>query len=67
MPGGIDGHDVAEQAKKMIPGLRVVYATGYSDCSDRLTSLEVCIEKPYTMATLRRVLGELGFAKEASA
>jgi CheY-like chemotaxis protein len=67
MPGGIDGRDVAERAKVMIPGLRIVYATGYSDAADKLDSREVCIEKPYTMSTLRRVLGELGFAKESSA
>ena len=66
MPGGIDGREVAERAKQMIPGLRIVYATGYSDAADRLGEREVCIEKPYTMSTLRRVLGELGFAEERS-
>jgi CheY-like chemotaxis protein len=66
MPGGIDGRDVAEQAKKLIPGLRIVYATGYSDGADGLGDREVCIEKPYTFAAVRRVLGELGFAEEAS-
>lgn len=66
MPGGVDGRDVAEAAKKLIPGIRIVYATGYSDAAGGLAEREVCIEKPYTMATLRRVLGELGFVEEAS-
>ncbi|MBO9498076.1 MAG: response regulator [Novosphingobium sp.] len=66
MPGGIDGREVAEEAKKRIPGLRIVYATGYSDAADELSAREACIEKPYTMSTLRRVLGDLGFAEEAS-
>jgi len=67
MPGGIDGREVAERAKQMIPGLRIVYATGYSDAADKLSACELCIEKPYTMSTLRRVLGELGFAEAGQA
>ena len=67
MPGGIDGREVAERAKQMIPGLRIVYATGYSDAAGELSACELCIEKPYTMSTLRRVLGELGFAEAGPA
>jgi CheY-like chemotaxis protein len=29
MPGGIDGFQLAERAKMMLPDLRVLYTTGY--------------------------------------
>lgn len=67
MPGGVDGRDVANRAKEMIDGLRVIYATGYSDYGDLQAHNEMCIQKPYNMAILRKVLAQLGFSEEASA
>ena len=64
MPGGVDGNEVAAQAKEMIDGLRVIYATGYRDAGTELAPNEVCIEKPYNMTILRRVLDELGFTPD---
>jgi CheY-like chemotaxis protein len=66
MPGGVDGRDVANHAKQMIDGLRVIYATGYSDYGDLQAHNEMCIQKPYNMAILRKVLAQLGFADESS-
>jgi len=61
MPGGMDGRDLAKEAKQMIPGLRVIYATGYADGGAPLEGGERLIGKPYTMSALREALTTLGF------
>jgi CheY-like chemotaxis protein len=62
MPGSTDGWGLAEEAKRIIPGLKVVYATGLGEAADGLTDGERYVRKPYNLADLRRVLDELGFA-----
>jgi CheY-like chemotaxis protein len=61
MPGGIDGRELAQEAKKMLDGLRVIYATGYADGGAPLEGSERLISKPYTMNALREALDVLGF------
>ena len=61
MPGEIDGREIAKRAKAQIEGLRVIYATGYSDFDDPLGEREALIGKPYNMTALLRVLDDLGF------
>ena len=65
MPGSTDGWGLAEEAKRIIPGLRVVYATGLGEAGDSLTDGERYVRKPYNLADLRNVLTELGFEIEA--
>lgn len=61
MPGEIDGWQLADQAKRLIPELKVIYATGLGEAADRLAQHERYVRKPYNLNDLRKVLGELGF------
>jgi len=61
MPGGMDGRELALEAKRMDDGLRVIYATGYADGGAPLQRGEKLIGKPYTMSALREALKTLGF------
>jgi CheY-like chemotaxis protein len=63
MPGGIDGRELAQQAKRMVEGLRVIYATGYADGGVPLEAGEKMIGKPYSMNALREALNLLGFGE----
>jgi CheY-like chemotaxis protein len=47
MPGAIDGWDLAAKAKQIAPGIKVVYATGLNDDTDRLDEGERMLAKPY--------------------
>src|SRR3990170_1947803 len=61
MPGSVDGWELAREAKKLIPGLRVIYATGLGDAGDGLDDGECYVRKPYNLKDLRQALGKLGF------
>jgi CheY-like chemotaxis protein len=61
MPGSADGWELARQAKKLIPGLRVIYATGLGEAGDGLDEGECYVRKPYNLKDLRQALGKLGF------
>jgi CheY-like chemotaxis protein len=61
MPGSADGWELARQAKKLIPGLRVIYATGLGEAGDELDEGECYVRKPYNLKDLRKALGYLGF------
>lgn len=63
MPGGMDGKELADIARGMMDGLKVIYATGYLNSTDPLSDAERLIQKPYNMGTLRETLGQLGFAE----
>jgi CheY-like chemotaxis protein len=62
MPGQTDGWDLAREAKAIIPGLRVIYATGLGEAADRIVEGERYVCKPYTLKDLHKALAELGFA-----
>jgi len=56
LPGGVNGRQVAEAARGMRPGLRILFATGYAENSvfgngHLAVGMEV-ITKPFTMAAL---------------
>ena len=61
MPGSTDGWDLAREAKRMIPGLRVIYATGLGDAGEGLTQDECYVRKPYNLKDLKEALSSLGF------
>jgi CheY-like chemotaxis protein len=61
MPGTTDGWDLARKAKQLIPGLRVIYATGLGDAGDGLAEGECYVRKPYNLKDLRQALSTLGF------
>lgn len=62
MPGATDGWQLAEQAKAMVPGIKVIYATGLGEAADDLSSDERYVRKPYSLSDLLKVLGDLGFS-----
>lgn len=62
MPGSIDGWQLAEHAKAMLPDLKVIYATGLGEAANDLSSDERYVRKPYSLTDLLKVLGDLGFS-----
>ena len=66
MPGAIDGWELARQAREMISGLRVIYATGLGDAGDGLGQGECYVRKPYNLKDLRQALDSLGFEGHAA-
>jgi len=63
--GAMDGLDLAEEAKRMMPELQVLLTTGYSEAvlkHGKRVEGAVVLAKPYTkaqfLAALRRLLGE---------
>jgi CheY-like chemotaxis protein len=60
MPGTTDGWELARKAKQIMPGLRVIYATGLGDAGDDLGPGECYVRKPYNLKDLRQALGKLG-------
>jgi CheY-like chemotaxis protein len=61
MPGSTDGWDLAREAKRVIPGLKVIYATGLGEAGDGLDEGECYVRKPYNLKDLRKALSKLGF------
>jgi CheY-like chemotaxis protein len=62
MPGGINGWELAEQARKIRPGLKVLLTSGYALETlaerGRLPVGAVILNKPYRKAELARRLRE---------
>jgi len=56
MPGGLNGRTLAEQAKRLLPGLRVLFSSGYSDENlmenGRLVDGIRLLSKPYSRRQL---------------
>jgi CheY-like chemotaxis protein len=53
MPGELDGFALAREAKRRRPGLRVIYATGYTRRDDAEELLGPLLQKPYRAEQLR--------------
>jgi len=59
MPGGMDGVELAKQAKQQQPGLRVLLASGYAQRLLEGTELPgVLLNKPYRKADLARAFSD---------
>lgn len=58
MPGAIDGWELAAEARRLIPQLKVVYATGLNDDAGRMGPGERMLTKPYRKNELLGALGE---------
>jgi len=61
MPGETDGWQLAQEAKELLPAIKVIYATGLGDGPDDLPADQRYVTKPYHLTDLHKVLGELGF------
>jgi CheY-like chemotaxis protein len=60
MPGAIDGWELGRRARALIPGLCVVYATGYSETMPALAEHERIVRKPYGFQDMLERLASLG-------
>lgn len=63
MPGATDGWELAREAKRLLPGIRVIYATGLGDAGSGLVDGERVVHKPYSIRDLRTALDQLGFSE----
>ncbi len=59
MPGSIDGWTLGATARDLIPGLRIIYATGYSDAMPSLLANERVLHKPFIYADVERLIADL--------
>ena len=66
MPSSVDGWELARQAKALLPGIKVIYATGLGDAGDNLADGETYVRKPYNLKDLHQALTGLGFNGQAS-
>ena len=55
-PGQIDGWELAAEGKRLIPGLKVVYATGLGDSVDQTGDGDRVLVKPYRSADLLKAV-----------
>jgi len=62
MPGDIDGWELGRRAAALIPGLRIIYATGYSETINPLRPHERMMQKPYGFSDMLSRLQSLGLA-----
>ena len=59
MPGSVDGWELATQARRLIPGLKVIYSSGLSEKSDSVQPGDGILVKPYRPEELSALLDEL--------
>ncbi|MES2302211.1 MAG: response regulator [Pseudomonadota bacterium] len=62
MPGAVDGWELGRRACEIIPGIRVIYATGYAEMTRPLSDAEQFLSKPYRCAQVVRLIGDWGIA-----
>ena len=67
MPGSVDGWQLAQEARQILPDIRVIYATGLGDAANGLAEGERYVRKPYSLNDLRKALSQLGFAEGGAA
>jgi len=60
MPGSIDGWELGRNAADLVPDIRIVYATGYSEKTRELSAQERFLAKPYRMTDVLKLIGGLG-------
>jgi CheY-like chemotaxis protein len=59
MPGSIDGWQLAEEARRIVPQIKVIYSTGLNDPEQPVGSADRFILKPYRLNRLLELLKEL--------
>jgi CheY-like chemotaxis protein len=60
MPGKLDGWALAAEGRRLVPGLKVVYATGLDDGEGRVGAGEHLVPKPYRKEVLLELLAGMG-------
>ncbi|HEY8564354.1 MAG TPA: response regulator [Beijerinckiaceae bacterium] len=59
LPGSLTGWDLAEAARRLRPGLPVIYATGYSEERPRQVPGSLFMHKPYRPSAVIRAVEDL--------
>ena len=59
MPGSMDGWELAAEARRLIPHIKVIYATGLDESGEGLGQGDRLIQKPYRLTVLLQALEEL--------
>jgi CheY-like chemotaxis protein len=59
MPGAVDGWDLAAEARRLIPGIPVLFASGLSDSQGDIGPADRFVVKPYKLADVLATLREL--------
>ena len=63
LPGGLNGSQVADAARRKYPGLKVLFITGYAEqgavASEALEEGMSVIAKPFAMAELANKVAEM--------
>ncbi|MGN6500836.1 MAG: response regulator [Tsuneonella sp.] len=59
MPGLIDGWALAEHARQLVPGIRILFASGLADSQHDIAPGDRFLVKPYKLADLLSALEEL--------
>ncbi|MCJ2082737.1 response regulator [Methylobacterium sp. J-090] len=60
LPGEMDGWQLAEAARRLRPGLPIIYATGFTQTPPRLAAGSVFFTKPYRANAIIKALRTLG-------
>ena len=59
MPGALNGWDLGAQARRQIPGVKVLYCTGYSATHSPLGDGEAFLTKPYRLSEMLDLVSAL--------
>jgi hypothetical protein len=60
MPGSVDGWELGRIAGDLVPGIQIVYATGYSEQPRPLGKNERFLAKPYRTTDVLELIGGMG-------
>ncbi|KQO72959.1 response regulator receiver protein [Methylobacterium sp. Leaf469] len=60
LPGEMDGWQLAEAARRLRPGLPIIYATGFTQTPPRLAEGSVFFTKPYRANAIISAIRTLG-------
>ena len=60
LPGEMDGWQLAEAARRLRPGLPIIYATGFTQTPPRMADGSVFFTKPYRANAIIKALRTLG-------
>ena len=60
LPGEMDGWQLAEAARRLRPGLPIIYATGFTQTPPRLAEGSVFFTKPYRANAIISAIRPLG-------
>ena len=59
MPGRVDGWELAHRAREILPGIRVVYVSGYPGETHDPVDRSRFVKKPYRLEQLREAITAL--------